>query len=211
MDFSLAISPGPDNCANPFRNNIFSAYICHPIGYDEFCLVSKYVFLWSYMCIFRFINYECVPRRVKYNMFWVLCVWVDYMVYPILCEKSVDKGCVFGVEFWWFLSCIETGFLWFWFIPPGYALFLEKNHMVVPSAILYWHWGTCIANVKIDHWRLGWLLRQRRGECKIHLEAYLIFIEWMCMDLNDLDVCSMCSCVEFIQHWFHIIVLLLDL
>ena len=75
VELSFIISPGPDNCFNPFGNNISSACICHSIGSNRLYLFSKHVFLWEYMYILIFIKYNCGIIRFQYNMLWVLYSW----------------------------------------------------------------------------------------------------------------------------------------
>ena len=70
LDFSLIISPVLDNFSNPFRNNIFSIYSCHPIVHYGLYLVNENVFLLSYMYIWRVIKYDCVPIGDKANVLW---------------------------------------------------------------------------------------------------------------------------------------------
>ena len=115
----------PANCYNPFRK-IFSAYTFHSIGDYGLYIVSELVLLWSYVFIFKVINYYCWPIRVKSNMFWGFHSLREYMAYLILLNCVLDKGSVLCVDFYRPLYYLPTGFMIFCIIPPASVLFSWK-------------------------------------------------------------------------------------
>ena len=116
----LTISLRPSNCSSPFWNNIFSAYSCHFVIDGGIYLVSEHVFLWCYVCIGRFFNYHCWPIIVESVFLSIpLLKIVCGISYPFkLCSRQRVYFCV---AFGRLISCLPTGFNWFWILTPGSA------------------------------------------------------------------------------------------
>ena len=94
-----------------------------------------------------------------------------------LLKFSIYKGSIFdaalvgGVVSW-----LPTQFLWFWVLDPGSAILSCKINGWHPK--LFEIWGYWRAYLKIDHWRLWWFLIQRRGNYRIHMEAFSFFVDY---------------------------------
>ena len=112
-----------------------SIYIFHSISDDGIYLVSKHVFLWAYVRIFRVINYYWWPIRVKSNLFWVLHSWIEYVAYHILWNCAENKGSVFGVDFGRLLSFLSTEITWTYILSPGCAFLSWKVSCLHPYPI----------------------------------------------------------------------------
>ena len=115
VQLSLIVIPVPYNCANNFWNKTFSTYSCHSIINDGL----YHVFIWSYVCIGRVINYYWWPIRLKSNVFWGFHSWREYVIYPILLSCAQNKGSIFGVAFGRLHSCLPTRIDWIWVIHTG--------------------------------------------------------------------------------------------
>ena len=79
-----------------------------------------------------------------------------------------EKGYIFGVEFGRLLYWLPTGINWI----GMFCILVLQSQLLSPLANWAWIWVSWRSYVKINHHRLGWFMRQRRDDYRIHLKDF---------------------------------------
>ena len=139
---------------------------------------------------------------------WLYTYWsqIPYVLWIVLLRRV--NGIPHPFRSWkikWVCSCCSIWgvyffiFNWFCLILGSTSLlctYIYIYNLLEPLSILICHWVSFRIYVKIYHQKLGWSLKKRRDERKIHIYNSSLFVKYMFTELNFLDVCVMCSWVE---------------